>query len=254
MSNESKKSELINENSSDIQIRQLTDENRRLSREVEALKKELDELNGKSGKRAHADKYCTMFEKRSSNEYMFSRKNYGSFMLAQLKSTSFFHVYRRVIAVFRRYSFITTSLKVFSLLFLFVEATLLVLVSTSAFIASLAFTLLISYLFGIFTLFARKKHNLENAELLKQKNVTVHFPPKQRAFDPDSYFSYIVKTEAMEENSTVIIVSPYSASSWGLNRSKKPYLVCRADGENVILVRKSYYFTLRKHVIEKVAA
>ena len=234
------------------QLRKLTAENRRLQREIDSLKNELNAYQGKSEFRKNSDKYYHVLQNRSQAEYMYSKKNFVSFLFAQIKTTSFFNIYRRVVNAFRRYSFITTSLKIFSIIFLFVEASLLVLVSTSAFVASLVFTLLVSHIFVGATIFTRKKYNTLNKDLLNQKNVYIFFPPKKRAFDHYSYFNGFVREQA-KNNSVVVIVSPYVFSSTGLEHSKKAYSCCRSDGENVILVRRSYYFTLKKKVIEKVA-
>ena len=236
------------------QIKKLSAENKRLLHENEQLKNELHELQGKLPRNSHADKYHTPLQRRADSEYMYSKRNYLSFSLARLKHTSLFSIYRRVIALFRRYSFITTSLKVFSVIFLFVEATLLVLVSTSAFIASITFTLLLSQIFMLFTAFSRRKHNEKNTELMRDKNITVFFPPRERAFDYDSFLCGFARDQAGRDNSAVVIVSPYSINSLGLERSKKSYFICRKDGKNIILVRKSYYFSLKRNVLDKVSA
>lgn len=236
------------------EIRRLTVENRRLTREIDALKNEIDELEDKNSKRPRLNKYQASLKRCSENEYMFSKRNSFSFLLAQLKFTSFFHIYRRALTIFRRYSFITTSLKVFSIVFLFIEASVLVLVSTSAFIISLIFTLFISQLLTLFTFFIRKRYNKRNTELMQEKNVCIFFPPKERAFDYDSFFQGLVREEAEKENSVSVIVSPFLFSSVGLEHSKKMYYYCRNDGKNILLVRRRYYFTLRKKVISQVAA
>ena len=233
---------------------ELEAENDRLNREISELKNELREYKGKSKKIRHNDKFQSSLLHRANTEYMFSKKSFASFLFAQLKCTSFFNVYRRVINAFRKYSFVTTTLKVFSILFLLVEASILVLVSTSAFIASIVFTLLVSHAVGFFTILARKKCNKQNASRLAQKNVTVFFPPKDRSFDADSFFRGFVLETALKPDSTVVVVSPYIFNSKGLTYPKKAYALCRDDGTNVILVRRRYYFTLRKKIIDKVCA
>lgn len=235
------------------EIRRLTVENRRLTREIDALKNEIHELEDKSSIRLRLNKYQTSLKRCAENESMFSKRNSFSFLLAQLKSTSFFQIYRRALTIFRRYSFITTSLKVFSIIFLFVEASLLVLISASAFIMSLIFTLFISQLFAFFTVLTKKRYNKKNTELMRGKNISIFFPPKERAFDYDSFFHGFVREEAEKENSVAVIVSPFLFNSAGLEHSKKIYYYCREDGKNILLVRRRYYFTLRKKVISQVA-
>ncbi len=235
-------------------IKELAAENRRLSHENDELKKELSELRGKPNRKTHSDKYQALLERRSDVEYMYSKKNYPAFMCAQLKHTSFFHIYNRVITVFRRYSFITTSLKVFSIVFLLIEATLLVFVSTSVFIASLLSILFFSQIFALFTVFSRRRHNRENSERLKGKKVCVFFPPRDRAFDYGSYFSGLVREASKGEDKIAVIVSPYTIKSVGLDKSRHIYFICRGDGKNVLLVRRNYWFSMKKRVVDKVCA
>ena len=233
------------------QIRKLTVENRRLNREIDELKREIDELNGKSEKKRKRNKYQTAFDKRADYENMFSKKNFFSFMFANLKHTSLFNIYKRIIHVIRRYTFLTTTIKIVSVLFLFVETAALFLLSTSAFFVSVILTFITSHILALLTLFVRKKSNQENLKILTGKNVTVFFPPKDRAFDVGSYFSGFAQAEAQRENTVVVIVSPYNFKAVGLNSSRRSYYVSRSDGENILLVRRYYYFTLRNKIIDK---
>ena len=254
MSNSKLKSVQFSEADAKRQIRKLTVENRRLNREIDSLKNELDELHGKSGKRSRQNKYQSALKQHSDIEEMFSKKNYPSFIFSHLKHTSIFQIYRRIINVIRRYTFITTSLKIVSILFVFVETAALFVLSTSAFIASLLLTIIASHVLTALTFFTRKKHNKRNYELMSQKNVTIFFPTKSRAFEAESFFSSFVYGEAEKENHIVIIVSPYMFKSIGLNQSKKAYYISRMDGENIMLVRRNYYFTLKKNCIDAVAS
>ncbi len=227
------------------QIRRLKIQNNKLTREVESLKEEIDMLKGKGGK-LRAGKYRSAFRKSADKEHMFAKKNYPAFIWSHLMHTSFFNIYRRILNYVRKYAFITTTLKIVSLLFVFVEAILLIIISTSAFIASILFTVLVSHALMLVGLFTRKKQNRKNKILLSQKNAIIFFPPKERAFDAESYFKYLVNDFAKQKNTVVIVVSPYILKSNGLFTPKKPYHSARADGDNILLVRRNYYFALKK--------
>ncbi len=236
------------------QIRKLTVQNRRLQREIDSLKQEVDELQGKGGKFWRQGKYQSALQRRSDYEDMYSKKSYIAFIWTHLKHTSFFQIYRRIISYIRRYTFITMSLKIISLLFVFIEAIALIVISTSAFIASIILTLLVSHLLMIFTFFTRKKHTQTNSELLKDKDIVILFPPKDRAFESDSYFCGLAREFSKKENTEVIIVSPFLLNSRGLGGSKKAYYLDRPDGEGILLVRRNYYFTLKKKIIDPLGA
>ncbi len=233
------------------QIRRLTIRNNKLERELEQLKSELEVLQGKSGKILDSNKYRSVFKKRAANEGLYAKRNYLFYVWSHLMQTSFFNIYKRILNYIRRYAFITTTLKIVSILFVFVEAAVLFVISTSVFIASIIFTVLITHLLMLFGLFARKKHLQSNKELLEGKNVVILFPPKERAFDNSSYFRYFVGELAGQPNTVAIVVSPFLFKSHGLFTGKKAYYSARKDGDGVLLVRKSYYFSLRKNVINK---
>lgn len=232
-------------------IRKLTIENRRLNREIEELKHEIDELNGTALKKRKRNKYQIALDKRADYEYMFSKRNYISFMFANLKHTSLFNIYKRFVNVIRRYSFFTISFKIISVLFLMVETATLFVLSTSAFVVSIILTVITSQILMLFTLFVRKKSLKNDLEHLKDKSVTVFFPPKNRAFDIDSYLAGSAISEAGKKDSAVVIVSPFSFKTVGINASKHPYFVSRHDGDNILLVRRYYYFSLKKHILDK---
>ena len=235
-------------------IRKLTVENRRLNREIDELKIELDELQGKNKKQHKRGKYQLCFDRRSDYENMFSKRNYFSFIFANLKHTSVFSIYKRFILAIRRYAFFTTTIKIASVLLLLIETAALLVLSTSTFLVSVFLTILTSHALALLTFFVRKKCNRENTKIIKDKNVTVFFPPKERAFEIGSYLAGFVEEEAKKQNSVVVVVSPYNFKAIGLNASRKKYYVSREDGENVLLVRRYYYFTLRNKIIDKYAS
>ena len=107
---------------------------------------------------------------------------------------------------------------------------------------------------AFFTVFTRKKHTKINHKLIEGKDVVIFFPSKSRAFDSGSFFSRFVTDSASNEKTVAIIVSPYMIRSTGLNQSKKMYYVSRTDGKNILLIRRSYYFTLKKKCIDKASS
>ena len=95
-----------------------------------------------------------------------------------------------------------------------------------------------------------RKHNKRNTALLSGKQVYVFFPPKERAFDHGSYFAHFVSDIASREDCIAVVVSPYMLKSTGIEKSRKPYYISRLDGQDILLVRRHYYFTLRKKIID----
>jgi len=141
-----------------------------------------------------------------------------------------------------------------SFLFILIETATLFVVSTSAFLVLLVLTVLASHSLALITFATRKRRTEEYRTLFEGKTVTLFYPPKHRAFEKDSFFSGMVAEMASADNSISVIVSPFMFKSTGLNKSKKAYLNAREDGENIIIVRRNYYFSLKKKIIDTKAA
>ena len=251
MSDKNNPKRRISESDARRAIRRLSIENRRLKRENEALKRNINDISTSGTSLKPTDKYHSSLKHHADSEYIFRKRSYITHLWAQLTRTSFFSVYKRVINYIRRYTFITTSLKVASMVFLFIETTALLVISTSALIVSLVLTLLLSQALMVLTFFTRRRHNERNTALLSGKRVTVFFPPKGRAFERDSFFAHFVTDTASGEDCICVIVSPYMLKSTGLDSSRGAYYISRNDGQNILLVRRHYYFTLRKKIIDK---
>ncbi len=226
--------------------RELRAENRRLRRELHALKLELELLRGTgiSGR----DEIQVAFERQSQNEILFSKKRYFSYVFEMIRRTSVFRLYTKMLRGIRRFNLIRVTLGILAALFLALQSSALLVVSASVFVISIPFTFLITNATFILTFFHARKINRLNRERMMDKKVFVFFPPKKGALCKDTYFCGMVK-DAAKDGAFSIIVSPYFWNNRGIDGQKrKPYLASRSEGDNLLIVRRHYYFTLKKHV------
>ena len=84
---------------------------------------------------------------------------------------------------------------------------------------------------------------------LEGKHLRVFFPPRGASWEPDSFFMRQARAMAAEEGVAVVIVSPYSISRRGAGK-KRFYFTARRDGEDLYVVRRHYFFTFRKRVMD----
>ena len=84
---------------------------------------------------------------------------------------------------------------------------------------------------------------------LEGKHLRVFFPPRGASWAPDSFFMRQARAMAAEEGVAVVIVSPYSISRRGAGK-KRFYFTARRDGEDLYVVRRHYFFTFRKKVMD----
>ncbi len=232
-------------------IKALTAENKRLKLEVEALKRELEDT-GKI-KHTRGDRTVAAFEKASRTEKLFSRKYYTTYLFENIRSTSLFNIYERIIRAIKRYTLLTTTLKILTFIITFIESSAIFVFVASAFIISVPITVFLSYAAIVMSFLGSKRLNRRNKELLSGKNITLMFPQRGKAFEQGSFFRGMVRDTAKKPDSVVVIVSPYVFGVKGISSRQTPYLASRLEGDNILIVRKHYYFTLKKRMLGSMA-
>ncbi len=237
--------------SQSAQIKELRAENKRLVREVAVLKRELEDSQGKLLARKGADPNHVLLAHQAQNEVLFSKKRYFGYIVQLIGSTSLFNLYKKILAFFRRYSLISTTLKIVLAILTVVQSSAIFVIATSASFVSIPFILVISYAVFFLAHFHRKKNDAINKKLLAEKHVFVFFPPKKRALSPDSFFSGMVEEFSRRPDHICIVVSPHFWRNHGLFGNRKPYRFSRAESESILLVRRQYYFVLKKNIFNE---
>jgi membrane protein implicated in regulation of membrane protease activity len=230
-------------------IRALKKENRRLRAENYALREQLRISDKRNAERSRAIK--NELKSRKDKARLYSKKSFAAFLLGSLRAKTLFSYYQRIVYVVRKYTFVTTSIKIFTFLFAFIQSSALIVLFTGTLAITVPITLIFSYVAVIFTFLFRKRITKKTKEALKGKKITVFFPSKGRAFEENSYLRALIKDITKNENSVVVVVSPYYFSPKGFSSSKKYYLATRSEGERVIMIRNHYYFTFKKKILSE---
>ncbi len=228
------------------QIKILMTENKRLTREVAALKRELEHSRGKLLRGKGDDPHRALLDHQAQNDILFSRKRYFGYIVQLIKSTSFFRLYQKILAFFRRYALLSTTLKILLAILTVVQSSAIFVIATSASVVAIPFILTVSYAVFFLAHFHRKKNDAANKKLLANKHIVVFFPPKKRALEKDSFFSGMVEEFSHRPDHICIVVSPHFWRNRGLFGNRKPYRFSRAESESILLVRRPYYFVLKK--------
>ena len=224
-------------------------ENRRLKRIIRSQEIELESLKGTSKKLPTGNSPVALFHSQAKNEHLFSKSKYTSYVLSLLRQTSIFHIYKQILHVVRRYTFIRTTVRILVILLAVIQSSAIFLLSASVFLISLPITLLISNATLILTFFLKRSINQKNKIRLQGKDVIVFFPIKRVFSSKSCFFHGLVQEITEQQNKICVIVSPYFWSARGLNNhSRRPYLASRAEGPSVLLIRKHYYFYLKRFI------
>lgn len=232
------------------ELRALRKENLRLRKSITALKKELKQT-----------RECTLFEERRTSDAMlqkqaargrlFGAKSYFSFLYRAFRHSFLFRLYKRIFTFLRRFRFLTYTLALVSYLLIILEASAALVLSTSFFLFAIPLSFLATQGFVLLTRTARRKANEQNAVLFRGKRLAVFFPPR-RGLSKSRYFVGLVKDFAADEHTVAIVVSPYILSGRGMDRKRGFFLIQRTDGARILLVRRPYYFSMKKHLFKSV--
>lgn len=163
-----------------------------------------------------------------------------------LTHTSLYAHWRSLLAFLRRFRAVTLTLKVLTVLFSVIETGALVILSTVIFLIILP--VLTAFMLGVLlTAFLESRRtNQRLASELSGKRVYVLF---MREGDPNLFLSQ--NARELATHGTVLLVSPYWISARGLYPHGF-YCTVRREAPQILLVRRYYFFSLRRHVLSKI--
>ncbi len=135
-----------------------------------------------------------------------------------------------------------------------VVATIVVAVGTVVLVTILSAALLPILFFGtaflaIWSGLRSRRMNRILRQKLRGKHLRVFFPPRGTSLVKDSFFIRQARAMAQKEDVAVLIVSPYSLSRRGIGK-KKFYFTAREEEPDIFMVRRPYFFFVRKRVLD----
>lgn len=164
-----------------------------------------------------------------------------------LTQNSLWMLSRRILEWLRRFRIAAFLLRAATLIWSVLQAGTAVILSTLVLL--IALPLLTSLMLGILltTLLEARKCNRFLLEKTEGKTVYVLFLPQKNS----AFFAANVRDLARDPSRTVILVSPYWISSRGLEGKGYFYCTLRRETESVYLIRRTYFFALRRRVLAK---
>lgn len=235
----------------DAQIKELLAENKRLKDEIRSLKYELESTDEKKIFKDHRDKSRAAFERQAENSRIFSKKRYTSFLAATIANTSVFRLYKKIVGVAKKYTLITVTLQIAAYTLAAIQTSAFFVIAASIFAVSLPFTFIFGYSALLFSFFGRRKLVKKLRQKTENKKIALFFLPKEKNVTENSFFAGNVKDWAARNGGVAFIISPYFFSSRGISRSRRGYATLREEYENIYMIRRHTYFTLKKKVLKK---
>ena len=175
----------------------------------------------------------------------YAASTYGKYLFLSVKESSVGRLTRRIVIFFRR-------LRIFRLV-INILLILLTAVLASAFFVTAIPVLILSAVTTLFAvIFNARSTNRRMAKALHGKHIRVVIPPDHTTLGEDSFLERCAKDMAQDPHTAVIIVSPHLLSPRGLG-GHGLYFTARSENakDAVFLVRKGYYFILKRQVLTK---
>ena len=206
----------------------------------------------RDGKRDEKEKHVDDLLKCAAENRMLMRsRTLAQYLFHRFRRGALYTELQRLLAYLRRVRMIAYLLRFFSLLLTLVETGAVVLITTALFLILLpiGITFLLASLL-IALIQSRKTNRLLRTEL-EGRTVYVFFgTSSSHENDPSRFLARNVLDCSQRIDCACLWISPYWISSKGLFQ-KGFYCTARKEAAHLYLVRRYYFFSLKRNVLKK---
>lgn len=236
-------------------ILRLERENSLLRHRNSELEAELERLRYSMGMDNGKDDIPKMWRNAARRAFLMGSRNYFKYLVSLVKSTSFWGVLQKGISHFRKFRLLSAIFRIATRIAVWAESGVAIVAWLSFSVFMLPVIGVLSFVSLFIALFRSRSANHSFTDILRDKRVYVLFAARGqlKKGDGKGTFFYENARELASDGSVVLVVSPYFFGRFGVGGSGF-YVTAREECENVYMVRKNYFFMLRRIVLEMVAA
>ena len=233
----------------------LKEENKRLQEKIVKLQGELDRLRSDTGTASAKDEISMLWYSRYQFSYLMASKSYPIYSSRLIRNTSAWGFASKGLKYFRRFRLLSIILRWITKIVVLAESGFAHVASLSVFLVALPFLILFAIFSLTAALFRRRNALKEFKKRLNNKRCYILFASREQIKRKNSQngFFYSNAKNLASDGSSVIIVSPFFFSKKGFEKTDF-YVTAREENENIYLVRKIFFFILRRKIIEKVTS
>lgn len=237
----------------------------RLRRELAAergrtakLERKISELNRELQVLGHPqDKPIRRFTQRKKNLHQeelllrdadrqaryYRKSSFLRYLIDAFRESAFMHVLTKIRRYLKRFQLVQTIIPI--LLAVGAVAAVAIVSPLALLISSIAIVLPTAFILLRF----RRMNRLLRQELTDRR-IRIMIPPKKKALESNSFFIRNALAMASEPNVTVIVITPHPLSRRGLG-GRKNFFTARKEAETLYLVRRHFFFSLRRRVLDR---
>ena len=180
-----------------------------------------------------------------ANEKLTANEHFTVYLYRIFTNAPLYLQWKRLLSYVRKFRTVTFILRVIGILITILETGALVILTTAIFLVLLP--ILTALMLGILIAaqMDARGANRSMKKALEGKRVYLFFLPRGNA----SFLCAWAK-ELAKEGTAAVLISPYWISPRGLG-GKKFYFTIRTEEKNLYLIRRYYFFSLRKRVLRE---
>ena len=178
------------------------------------------------------------------NRDMLQSKRFFGYVWNLFRRTGIYTVWKSILTYLRGARTVALILRVITVLFSFLQTGTLVILSTVLLLILLPILLFTMIVTLLTAAVQARKANRQMKRLLLNQKICVFFLPRES----HPYFEQTVRTFAKRQDTAVLLCSPYWIISRGIC-SKGAFCTVRRECENVYLVRRYYFPSLKRNVL-----
>lgn len=179
------------------------------------------------------------------NRRLLSHRFFIGYAYDLLRHTKLFLHWKELLSYFRKIRMVTWTIKIITFLFTVLQTGTLVLLSTVLFLVLLPILLLTLLCILLIATVQSRKSNRMMRTALQEKQIYVLFLPK----DDCPFLKANARDLASNPNAAVLVISPYWIVGTGLFEHRF-FSTVRKDGGSIYLIRRYYFFSLKKNVLK----
>lgn len=226
-------------------------ENARLKRELAALRGAYghdggtvtDKKDGSDTNEAQKER-DVLLRMGAVNARRFAKKSYLRYLIHSIKESALGSFFKRAVLIFRR-------LRLVRIVATVVASLLVTLFLSALFITILPFLLLLGIGALVAVMIGARAANRKMTQALSGKRVRIMILSDGASLRDDSFAKRSARDMARDPDVAILVVSPHLLSPRGLG-GKGMYFTVRKEAVGLFLVRRSYYFILRRRVLDGV--
>ena len=178
------------------------------------------------------------------NRDMLQSKRFLGYVWNLFRGTGIYTLWKSILTYLRGARTVALILRIVSALFSLLQTGTLVILSTVLLLILLPILLLSMLVTLLTATIQARKANRQMKQLLLHKKICVFFLPRES----HPYFEQTVHAFATRQDTAVLLCSPYWIISRGIWR-RGAFCTVRREDENVYLVRRYYFPSLRRNVL-----